>query len=113
MRDLKKALSSLPTGVDGLYHLTMRRIEDQSEAGSQLALRALLWLAHSQRTLTVEELQDALATSHETEEFDPEARTPIDTILLCCCGLVVVDQPTKEVRLIREYLYRGVPSSST
>ncbi|KAJ3526142.1 hypothetical protein NMY22_g10290 [Coprinellus aureogranulatus] len=108
MKSLMKALGSLPSGIHEMYRRTLSRISDQSEEEVTLAMLTLLWLTYAQRSLKIEELQDALATSFRDRSYDADAVTESDFILSTCCGLVTVDNSSHEVRLIHhtthEYL---------
>ena len=92
----------LPTVADGLYKLTMGRIEDQGEGEVSLAKHALLWVTYAHGYLTIGDLQSALAHVSPQEGIDPYDRPTEAMILSCCCGLLVVDQATKIVRLSRK-----------
>lgn len=102
MKSLMKTLDSLPSGIDDMYRRTMSRIADQSEEEASLASLTLLWLTYAQRSLKIEELQDALATSFREGAYDADAITESEVILSTCCGLVTIDDSSREVRLIRE-----------
>lgn len=94
-------IEQLPSGATDMYNLTMKRIEDQGEAKHSLALRALLWVTYAETYLTLERLRCALAISTQSG-FDRDALSPESLILSCCCGLLVVDNSTKYVRLVRK-----------
>lgn len=100
MATLMSTLDSLPSGVNDIYHSTLRRIEAQGMVEIDLAKRTLLWLAYAKRPLKIFELQEALATSLETGVYDVLAFTPSDVILDVCCGLVVLNTITQEISLI-------------
>lgn len=102
LKSLMKTLDSLPSGINEMYRRTMCRISDQSAEEAALAKLTLLWLTHAQRSLKIEELQDALATSFRDGSYDADAVTESDVILATCCGLVTIDESSREVRLIRE-----------
>jgi hypothetical protein len=101
-RDLLTKADQLPTVADGLYKLTMGRIEDQGEAEVSLAKHALLWVTYAHGYLTIDDLRSALARVSPKEGIDPYDRPTEAMILSCCCGLLVVDQTTKIVRLSRK-----------
>ncbi|TEB33740.1 hypothetical protein FA13DRAFT_1730013, partial [Coprinellus micaceus] len=77
----------------------MGRIEDQGEAEVSLAKHALLWVTYAHGYLTIDDLRSALARVSPKEGIDPYDRPTEAMILSCCCGLLVVDQTTKIVRL--------------
>ena len=51
----RSALETLPDGLDGVYHLTLRRIESQSIRMAGVAKKALSWVLFAKRALTMEE----------------------------------------------------------
>ncbi|TFK18864.1 ankyrin, partial [Coprinopsis marcescibilis] len=96
--ELKEALHDLPRRLDEMYKGTMDRVEQQPRGS--LAKRVLLWLLYTQRSLTLDELRYAVATSPGTETFDKGRLVSKDAILGICCGLVSLDEQSGLVRLI-------------
>ena len=106
----RKTLKSIKDGV-GLgdaYGATLDRIKAQDEEKAELAMAALTWLCHSERSLQVDELCHALAVEIGERDFDPENVPSMGTLLDCCQGLITVDSEALTVRLIHytvhEYL---------
>ena len=60
-RSLRKALDSLPEGLDQTYDQTMKRISSQGTVHAHHAERVLAWISNVRRPLSVKELQHALA----------------------------------------------------
>lgn len=54
----------------------------------------------AKRTLTVAELEHALAVEIETSEFDETNIADIEQLTSYCCGLVIVDEQTSNVTLV-------------
>ena len=52
--------------------------------------------------MTIEELRHAVATSPDTHKFDRKRLIPTSTLISLCNGLVVVEEETKLVRLVRK-----------
>jgi len=103
VKALLRSLATLPTGVDDLYRGTLARINAQSEAEADLAKRAILWIIHVFELLSIQQLEHALAiTLGPDAGFDVDDTIRGELIVAVCCGLVVVDQTTQKVRLIRE-----------
>ena len=100
-----KAVNSLPSGLNALYESTWGRIKAQSEEEVLLATSALVWLTYAYQSLTIEELQHALAVSDDLERFDEDDVAAEELIVSVCCGLIVVDAQSRIVRLVREYIY--------
>ena len=103
VRKIRDALGSLPTTVNSTYSETMARIESQSEEQVSLARSTLSWVTCAMRSLSLRELQCALAVVPDDTEFLEDGVTEIDVTLSVCCGLVTVDTKSHLVRLIRKY----------
>ena len=111
---IKKALEALPKGSNALdlaYHGAMQRIEDQLEGFRLLAKQLLGWLTYSQRLMSVQEVQHALAIEPGAPDFDEDNLGDIDEIVGFCAGLVIVDGETHIIRLVhyttQEYFRRN------
>ena len=100
IRELRDAVGTLPEGVEAMYQATMLRIEGQKQA--PVAKRALIWLVHALKSLSMEDLRYAIAVDPETFEFDPELLIDNHTLLSLCCGLITFEPESKLVRLVRE-----------
>ncbi|KAL4877133.1 hypothetical protein BJY04DRAFT_230933 [Aspergillus karnatakaensis] len=108
---LKRALRELPKGSIALaetYHKAISRIDHQSKDLQALARQTLPWLAYSQRALTSQELQHALATHPGTTELDKDYMPSISLVVSSCAGLAVWDTGDNIVRLahytVQEFL---------
>ncbi|KAJ7725117.1 ankyrin repeat-containing domain protein [Mycena olivaceomarginata] len=100
IKAIRGALRNLSKDLNETYDDAMRRIDNQTEDRRELAELVLIWVAHSKRTLSVRELQDALAIEPGTNTFDLDNVLDIDTIISVCAGLVVIDHTTSAVRLM-------------
>ena len=106
----RKALKSISdgAGLEDIYGATLERIKAQDEEKRKLAIAALTWIRHSERSLQVDELCHALAVEIGATDFDPENVPSIGTLLDCCQGFITVDAEASTVRLIhytvQEYL---------
>lgn len=87
-----------------MYHATLGRIELQSEEDIFLAKRAIIWVSHACRSLSVSELQEALAVKPGILVFSEDDIVPMDLLVSVCCGLITVDHENNTVRLIRKCL---------
>jgi hypothetical protein len=101
-REVRKALSVLPTGVDNTYDEALARIERQDKPRVHLADQVLSWITYAFRPLSVKELQHALAIEIATRSLDPENVTDEEILTSVCAGLIVIDIPSHIVRLVRE-----------
>ncbi|KAJ7710280.1 hypothetical protein B0H16DRAFT_640411 [Mycena metata] len=91
IKAVRDALPHLPKDLDRMYDETMERIDGQREEERELACRVLLWVANSERNLTVAELPEALAIEPGSRTLSVDNLLDIDTILSVCGGLVMVD----------------------
>ena len=99
-RQIRDALKVLPTELDDTYSETMHRIKDQTEYDKTLADRVLYWISYARRSLSLEELQHALAVIPREKSFD-NTNIVLETYLIgVCAGLVVIEPKSKLVRLV-------------
>ena len=92
---IKSALDNLSRSsgsLDSAYDEAMKRIEDQHPASRALAKRALSWITHSQRSLRVAEIQQAVAIELGESDLDPDSTVDCDDIISACTGLVTRGQ---------------------
>ncbi|KAH6905409.1 hypothetical protein BKA70DRAFT_1565052 [Coprinopsis sp. MPI-PUGE-AT-0042] len=100
VREVKKTLATFPTDIDDLYHKTWQRILDLAPAKSLLARNTLTWVVHATRSLTIDELLEAVATCPDTHRFEQDRLVQEATLVGLCHGLVVVEEKTRLVRLV-------------
>lgn len=67
------------------------RIKEQSSNRSNLAMRILMWLSYSARSLTVQELQHAVVIDPDSTELNMEMVPPARLIEDVCMDLVTID----------------------
>ena len=102
---VRNALEMLPAGVNATYDLAMERIAMQSECDRELAERVLAWISFAYRPLSLNELQIALSVSagmSTINSYDFEDELILTSV---CAGLVVIDETSDIIRLVRKYLY--------
>ena len=99
-RKVKAALELLPEGLNQVYGELLDRIEGQSPEDAALALRALYWIFHAVRPLTVAEIQCALAIEAEDAELDKDGEPDRDLLVSVCAGMVVIDNETDTISLV-------------
>lgn len=102
-REVRKALDNLPEGLNSTYAEAVERVQGQNEDDRKLAERVLAWITYAKRPLSAVELQHALATEPETEMVEDEDLVEIEILVSVCAGLVVVDDESGIVRLVRRY----------
>ena len=97
---VRKKLQSLPATLTGTYDEAMQRIEAQDPDHTSIALKTLAWVSYAFRSLSLGELQHALAIEPESTRIDEEDMIDGNSITALCAGLVVVDQGTNTVTLV-------------
>lgn len=78
----------------------MQRIEAQDPDHTSIALKTLAWITYAFRSLSLRELQHALAIEPESTRLDEEDIMDGNRITALCAGLVVIDQGTNTVTLV-------------
>lgn len=88
----------------------MERIEHQIAYQANLAKQLLSWLACAQRSLTLTELQHALAVEIDESSFDEENLPDIEDMISVCAGLVTYNEQSHIISLVhyttQEYFER-------
>ncbi|KAK8024556.1 hypothetical protein PG993_012622 [Apiospora rasikravindrae] len=91
IRQIKKFLEEPRCDLTHMYQETLNRIMSNNVASADLARKILLWLCYAQRPLRESELQHALATEIDDDDFDIDGITPGELLQACCMGIVVCD----------------------
>ena len=111
VRDLRKALESLPVKFNETYDDAMARIQGQVQEHSKLAFSALSWISNALRPLQLDELQHALAVRPEDRSLDEEALEDEALIISVSAGLITLDAQSRTMRLVHftvEEYFRGM-----
>lgn len=102
--DVERALEDLPSGMQELYDRMASLVQNQSKASDRRLGQSILnWATCARRSLSIEELRDALGGTGDMREILEIHRTVEDL----CGGFVVVDNEGKIAMLhetAREYL---------
>ncbi|KAG6995821.1 hypothetical protein G7Y79_00041g077730 [Physcia stellaris] len=114
-RKIKTALANFPDGsglaaYNAAYDETLSRITTQASGFPDQAFKAISWITLAQRSLTIRELEHALAVEPEDEEFDEDNIQDMEMIRSVCAGLVVLDEETGTTRFVHyttEEYFRG------
>jgi len=108
----REKLSTMTSGL-GLghaYDATIGRIKGQKGDRARLGMAALMWISHSERPLSVDEICHALAVEIGSTDFNTNNVPSIRTVLSSCQGLATVDEGSSTIRLIhftlKEHLSR-------
>lgn len=91
VRQIKKFLAESCFNLSKMYRETFARIMSNSATSAELARKTLLWLCYAERPLREAEIQHALATEFEDDDFDPDGITPGELLQACCMGIIVVN----------------------
>ena len=97
------ALEKLPREVDDTYEEAMKRIQGQNQDDVELADKVLLWICFARRPLSIVELQHALAVDKDSKRTEWDALPDEEIIISVCAGLVVIDEESSIVRLVRTF----------
>ncbi|GFF95605.1 ankyrin repeat and SAM domain-containing protein 3 [Aspergillus udagawae] len=108
---IKKVLNKFKTGsevYENAYEKAMKQIQQQIGDRAELAKRVLAWLTFAERTLTLTELQHALAVVIGESSFDEENLPDMEEIISSCSGLITYNEEDHIIRLVhyttQEYL---------
>ncbi|KAI7975642.1 hypothetical protein EIK77_003997 [Talaromyces pinophilus] len=102
IKKMRQALESPPVDYKEAYGRTMERIAKQNAGRKTLAVKVMVWICYTKRPLTLEELQQALATEDGEEEIDPENVESARSLLSCCLGLVVLSKADLTLGMVHE-----------
>lgn len=104
---MRETLANFPPKIEDVYRATWRRIVGEASEGKGVhAENCIIWVLNALYSMTVTELQYAAAVCLETHKFDPTKLVHQDTLVDLCRGLLVVDQETALVRLVRQSFNR-------
>jgi ankyrin repeat domain-containing protein 50 len=102
--DVMQTLHAFPEKIEDVYRQTFERILHSEPRQASLAQRALLWVSNAARSMTIDELRHALATSPDTCEFELARLMPEAVLMTACRGLMTIDGESRLVRLVRTCL---------
>lgn len=99
-RGVRKALVTLPKGIQDTYAEAWDRICAQKPQQAELGKIILAWILCASRPLQVQELRHALAIVEGDEELDPEGLLENESLTSFCAGLVIIDEQNGVMSLI-------------
>ena len=107
IKGMRKCLEALPLGLVEAYETSIQRIERSAPGDSELAFRAISWVAHAERLLTMSGLLHGLAVEEdlEGEDIDEDNVADPSRLLKVCVGLVTWDRGDDTVRMIHTSAY--------
>ena len=95
-------LNGFPSQIEDVYFQTWSRILEQGQHAISVFKALLVWVLNASRSMTLDELERAVATSSETYKFEPDHVVPGSTLIAMCRGLVLVEEESRLVRLVRK-----------
>lgn len=111
--EVRRTLQAFPFKIEDAYLQTWDRILKQSAVQVALAKTALIWVLNSARSMTVEELERAVATSRENHNFEQDWLVPGVTLISLCRGLLTMEEESRLVRLVRKLHSNSLPLTLT
>ena len=102
MQDVRDTLDDFPSSIEDVYLQTWDRICSQSPRLVGLAKAILVWVLNASRSMKIEELEHAVATSPTTYKFEPAKVVSGTTLMALCRGLVIYEEESQIIRLVRE-----------
>jgi ankyrin repeat domain-containing protein 50 len=105
--ELDKALEEFPAKIADVYIQTWRRIMQQPLGKALLAVNVLRWVLYATRSLSIEELRNAIASCPETHSYESGRLVAPEIIVVACCGLITIEKETRQVRLVRKFNLLG------
>ncbi len=96
-----KTLQPIPLDLKQMLNNTWRRIEElQPSSNGLIAKRALMWVLHAKRPLSMAELCTALSVPDNTPNFNQHTIPTPKLILQSCGGLIAVGDSGSTVSLV-------------
>ncbi|KAH6889033.1 ankyrin repeat-containing domain protein [Coprinopsis sp. MPI-PUGE-AT-0042] len=99
-QDVTDTLKAFPSSIEDVYRQTWARISNESHKHASLAKAVLVWVLNASRSMTIDELERAVATSPDTHKFEPRRLVPETTLVSLCGGLIAVEEESRLVRLV-------------
>lgn len=104
-KHVEAALNSLSTAskdIRSVIEQTLERIVGQNRGSRSLAMRILSWTACCRYSLSLSELQHAIAVDDKGPSFDQQKIPEIEGIISVCFGLVLFHKSQNAVRLAHD-----------
>jgi hypothetical protein len=91
VQGVRAALQSLPEDLDSTYEDLVQRVFAQSGRSVKRAKRLISWISCTTRSLTIKEIQTALAIKPDDTYVKEEALPDIYILVHSCAGIVTID----------------------
>ncbi|KAI5839577.1 hypothetical protein DFP73DRAFT_458816, partial [Morchella snyderi] len=89
LENLKEYTNSRNAILAQTYSMILTSIQSQPQSRVKLAIETLSWLVKAQRTLTIQELKQAISVKPGDREIDESDMPDKETLVAVCAGLVV------------------------
>ncbi|KAH6908751.1 ankyrin repeat-containing domain protein, partial [Coprinopsis sp. MPI-PUGE-AT-0042] len=100
-QDVRRMLEAFPSSIEGVYHQTWARITNEGHKHVSLVQAVLVWVLNASRSMSLDELERAVATvSSDTHKFELDQLVPGTTLVSLCGGLITVEEESGLVRLV-------------
>ncbi|KAH6911243.1 hypothetical protein BKA70DRAFT_1099651, partial [Coprinopsis sp. MPI-PUGE-AT-0042] len=99
-RELEKTLENFPAKIADVYAQTWDRIINQPLGQTLLSMNIFTWVLYANRSLSIEELRDAVASCPDSHRFDSGRLVAAETLVSVCGGLITIEEDTQQFRLV-------------
>lgn len=82
------------------YSDVLERINAQPPGHRAIALKALMWVTFAREQLSIQRFRGVVCTIVGDRVFDIDNLRDTGTMISMCCGLVIVDEKSRVVRLV-------------
>lgn len=103
--DMLGILKIMPSGINDMYDLILKRLCGETRARQNLAQKVFLWVCKAMRPMTWAELRVALSWDPELQKCRKDKEPFRDTVLELCCPLVEYHESTDTFRLVHASVY--------
>lgn len=101
IKHVTQALQDLPMDLNDAYEKTYKMLRSRGAGVWRQVERALIWVVYTERPLHRTEFKHALAMDSGLD-IDSLSTAQEDRIISYCEGLVVIDETSQLIRLIRK-----------
>ncbi|PGH21367.1 hypothetical protein AJ80_03284 [Polytolypa hystricis UAMH7299] len=100
LKQVRKAMSTLPMDIDEFYDDAMRRVKDQGSEDYEFARKAISYIFCAKRPFHVLELCHALAVEAGDTELDEDAFPEMEILLNVSAGLIKIDDNSSTIGFV-------------
>ncbi|KAH6897699.1 hypothetical protein BKA70DRAFT_1315470 [Coprinopsis sp. MPI-PUGE-AT-0042] len=96
-----KRQCKFPAKFADVYAQTWDRIINQPLGQTLLAMNIFTWVLYANRSFSIEELPDAVASCPDSHPLDSGQLVAAEILVSVCCGLITKEEDTRQFRLVR------------